>query len=473
MIENKNFKYLGSIPPVSAKEIRSSYFGIGFEKLDRAVFDPEKAYDKIAKLGVKAIRLQSGWQRTERTVGEYNFGWLDEIVDRLLSLGMEPWICLCYGNDLYTEVAENTFGAVGCPPIDTEEERRAWHNYVSALTAHFKGRVSLYEVWNEPDGVGWNRRATVNGTEYGNFVVATAAAVREGDNDAKVIGGSFCTENLVWLSDMLATGAGRAMDIFSYHAYTTDELDSPTRIAALRAVFEAHGLKDMPFIQGETGAPSRDDGHGALRSFAWTEEKQAKCMLRSSFIHIKQNILFSSWFSSLDMIEALNGTNDNKASRLDYGYFGLLSADFDENGFATGIYRPKKSYIAMQAMTSLFKNRPEICNLPFLKPWVNNVSTRSRKTADPITHQETICFRRDNGSSAIVYWNAADLMTSTYDGYTAIQTSIKGDVKLVDLMDGSVYGPNENVLITGADGCRYLYDLPLRDYPLALVFGEF
>lgn len=52
---------IGHVLPKSSLEIRSSKMGIGFEKLDRNVFDPEKAYDKLAKVGVKWVRIQSGW----------------------------------------------------------------------------------------------------------------------------------------------------------------------------------------------------------------------------------------------------------------------------------------------------------------------------------------------------------------------------------------------------------------------------
>ena len=40
--------------------------GLGMEKLDRDAFDPERVYDKVAALGVKWIRLQSGWQKAEK-----------------------------------------------------------------------------------------------------------------------------------------------------------------------------------------------------------------------------------------------------------------------------------------------------------------------------------------------------------------------------------------------------------------------
>ena len=91
----------GKIEPKNSKDVVNSKVGLGFEKLDRDVFDPEKAYDRVAELGVKWIRIQSGWQRTEREKGVYNFEWLDKVVDNLISRGLKPWICLCYGNDLY------------------------------------------------------------------------------------------------------------------------------------------------------------------------------------------------------------------------------------------------------------------------------------------------------------------------------------------------------------------------------------
>ena len=107
-----NYRKIGMVPPVSAREAGDTVWGLGFEKLDRAVFDPEKAYDKVAELGVRHIRIQSGWARTEKVEGVYEFGWLDDIVDNLVRRGLEPWICLCYGNGLYDEAAREVFGAV-------------------------------------------------------------------------------------------------------------------------------------------------------------------------------------------------------------------------------------------------------------------------------------------------------------------------------------------------------------------------
>ena len=53
----EQLKEIGRVTPKASVEIKKSKMGIGFEKLDRNVFDPEKAYDKLAKVGVKWVRM--------------------------------------------------------------------------------------------------------------------------------------------------------------------------------------------------------------------------------------------------------------------------------------------------------------------------------------------------------------------------------------------------------------------------------
>ena len=51
-------KEIGKVKTKKASEIASSRHGIGFEKLDRDAFDPEKAYDKMSEIGIKWVRIQ-------------------------------------------------------------------------------------------------------------------------------------------------------------------------------------------------------------------------------------------------------------------------------------------------------------------------------------------------------------------------------------------------------------------------------
>ena len=104
-------KRIGSVPAIPSSAISHSRIGLGFEKLDRGAFEPANAYDPVGASGVKWIRIQSGWPRTETAPGVYDWGWLDDIVDNLRSRGLEPWMCLCYGNRLYTSARPRSASA--------------------------------------------------------------------------------------------------------------------------------------------------------------------------------------------------------------------------------------------------------------------------------------------------------------------------------------------------------------------------
>ena len=56
----------GKITPVFSSAVEDSPMGLGMEKLDRDAFDPERVYDKVAALGVKWIRLQSGCKKPKK-----------------------------------------------------------------------------------------------------------------------------------------------------------------------------------------------------------------------------------------------------------------------------------------------------------------------------------------------------------------------------------------------------------------------
>jgi hypothetical protein len=66
------------------------------------------------------------------------------------------------------------------------------------------------------------------------------------------------------------------------------------------------------------------------------------------------------------MIEALNGKAGELKSYLDYGYFGVLRAEFDENGSSVGEYTKKPSYYAYQNFIALFGQGAQKQDLPII-----------------------------------------------------------------------------------------------------------
>ncbi|QYY35369.1 beta-galactosidase [Ruficoccus sp. ZRK36] len=469
-------KKLGTVSPVKSVNVGHSPIGIGFEKLDRDVFDPENAYDKVADIGVKWVRIQSGWAKTEKEKGVYDFAWLDGIIDNLIRRGMTPWMCLCYGNGIYNEKAAGVFGAVGVPPIHSEEEKQAWAKYVEALTARYHGKIEWYEVWNEPDGV-WCWKHGPDGREYGEFVKATAAAIRAGDSTAKVIGGSTCARGLDWLNDVFSTGAAKVMDALTYHYYIPDEENCFDRIRALRSLCKSYN-PDMILIQGETGAQTSSKGQGAMSGCAWTPERQAKFMARHIICDLMDEVMFASYFSCLDMIEALNGTVGDLGSYQDYGFFGVLAADFDEQGRASGEYKPKPSYRTLQTLSAIFREDFAKADLPvdFLQEdyieW--RMSRRLLRREDPGKELITTGFTRPDGSAAFAYWKPTELLTTSYEATVSFEcATLPEKVRLIDIVDGSIYEIPDEMIEDNGRGHRRFISLPLRDYPLLLTFGDF
>ncbi len=467
---------VGTVKPRSSSEIRRSRLGIGFEKLDRDVFDPEKAYDKVAATGVKWIRLQSGWARTEKQRGVYDFRWLDGIVDNLIGRGLTPWLCLCYGNGLYDEEAAKVFGAVGCPPVRTAEQKKAWHNYVKATAEHYRGRITHYEVWNEPDDGTWMWRPAQNGIEVGEFTIATAKAVREADPDAKLIGGAVTAPEIAFLNEAFQTGMGDYIDYISFHEYTSVEIDVFERVKTLQALARRYNPR-IGVIQGESGSQSRRGGNGALSEGAWTEEKQAKQLARHTMADLMTGVLFTSYFSCMDMVEALCGEEGNVATYLDYGYFGVLGADFDENGRSVGTYTPKPSYYALQTIAALFSDDCEYREMPIiLLPQESpGIMYRWRYYGKDEARHQIISggFVKPHGE-AFVYWKPSDIMTTTFSGTISGQVqSPYEQVQLIDLMDGSVYDIPQGMISRDPYGVFTFTNLPVKDTPLALSFGDF
>ena len=459
---------VGRIVPKNSNDILKSRIGLGFEKLDRDVFDPEKAYDYVAKTGVKWARLQSGWQRTEREKGVYRFEWLDKVVDRMISIGVEPWLCLCYGNDLYSPAAKEVFGAVGIPPIRTDEEKIAWANYVKATVEHFKGRVHYFEVWNEPDGQ-WCWKHGPNPMELAEFTKATAIACKEADPTCEVIGLSLCW-NETFAAEFAKTGVLDYLDGITYHTYSIDEENWKNRAKFFFKMRDEYKKPKLKIFQGESGTQSRSDGAGALRGGAWTQTKQMKFLLRHLITDIAYGVEFASYFSCMDMIEALNGTVGDVASYLDYGYFGILAADFDEEGKSVGTYTPKKSYYALQTLCSVMSEEYTSCDLPAESLVLESI----RLQGNDLDFNETshYSFEREDGSVALMYWVPKNILAETYEGTVSLK--LKDSVRdkkihLVDLSNGDVFALHKSMV--SDEGV--LKNIPVTDSPLMLTFGAF
>ena len=173
----------------------------------------------------------------------------------------------------------------------------------------------------------------------------------------------------------------------------------------------------------------------------------------------------------MDLIEAINGDVNDTASYLDYGYFGILGADFDENGKSTGEYYKKPSYYVLQNICSVFAEDVKVCTQPI---FVHSNHSQRKYSQQPHRYEITSGSFEREGGKAFVYWYPSNIMTTSYLSSITVEVFIEyGRPRLVDIMDGCIYEIPDSMIEDKGDGVIVINELPIKDTPLMLTFGDF
>ena len=269
--------------PRPAREIPGSPWGIGCETLDRDYADFTQLSPHLGDLGAKRARLQAGWAKCEPHPGQpYAWAWLDAIVDDCLAQGVQPWLQLSYGHPGYP--GGGGIGlAQGLPSSLTALAAMA--RWVHALVTRYRGRVTHYEIWNEPD---LDLETVITPGAYAGFFAHLATQVRSADPAAKTIGLALCHNAAfgdAFLAELAARNQRALLDELTYHTYPHRPEDSVDLGDQLAASLVRHGFPALSVHQGETGAPSDQVQVGALKDLLWNEHKQAVWNLRRLLAH--------------------------------------------------------------------------------------------------------------------------------------------------------------------------------------------
>lgn len=350
-VEDFGFKKLGKVANKKSTTIKSSRLGIGFETLDRDMWNVEQAWPVLDDLGVKWARVQTGWAKTEKEKGVFDFSWLDDIVDNLLERGVQPWFNVGYGNSLYTPTA--TPDGTGFPPIYTETERKAWRDYIKALTKHYRDRITHYEIWNEPDCSGFFK-PEVDPVRYVDLVKLTVPVIKELHSNATIICGAlgFAMNpgGLSYLETCFENGMAEYSDIISYHGYKY----LPEQYIDQEFPAFVHLLKkykpSLKYWQGETGCPSKNPPKCtmALNEMKVNEDVQRRWLLRRILLELGSDAQMINYFTMGDFGKYLLGGDLGFTS-----HKGLLRLE-------DGTRKP--AYYALQCLTSLLHDPIEIAD---------------------------------------------------------------------------------------------------------------
>jgi hypothetical protein len=198
-----------------------------------------KTLSQMQSLGVETVRVGIPWGLVEAGVqGSYDWTVVKRIIDAADGRGMGV-LGVIYGSPARYGVLPP--GAPH-PPVGSQaftDYLAAFSAFTKAAAVEFKGKVGAYEIWNEPNYIGfWN---PVDAAAYTELLKTGYMAIK-GDPDnpndgldesALVIGGvvgatqsSFLTlDPVTFVEQMYAAGADDFFDALSFHPYAPDPLE--------------------------------------------------------------------------------------------------------------------------------------------------------------------------------------------------------------------------------------------------------
>jgi hypothetical protein len=433
---------VGTLRPKSVGEISSSRWTLDCGGMDREHADWRAVREYVAPLGIARIRQQGGWARCEKDPGKYDFAWLDQVVFDAKRRGVSVWMELSYGNPAYPGGGGRQLAA-GLPT--SEEALAAWDRWVGEMARRYKGTVSDWCVWNEPDlGRAGNDPATVAA-----FAIRTAETVRREIPDATIAAFALAGARLDYVRPLVEEIARRGkaglFDSIAYHHYAMNPDDGYGGVEECRA-FLAREMPGLKLRQGEGGTWSEWGGAGALKKYPWTEISQAKYDLRRALGDLGHGD-DTEVFHLCDLEYRTSGFHDGLVR------YGLLKTSGQADGYR--VLKVKTAYYAIQNAVSVFND-----DLDCLGPeGTARIGGIKRGVAYEWRH-------RKSGAAVVVFWNAAGVPSDDFKTHE-VEVSVAGDPAIdpvwVDLLSGNAYAiPPERIR---RDGGRAVYAVPVYDSP--------
>jgi Glycosyl hydrolase family 10 len=272
---------LYALPALPNRVIEPAFFGTHVHNLvlRGRVQDPPQPTPFPADL-VGAVRLWDSvvrWAEIEPENGRFVFDRLDTYVNGslsnnarvLLTLGSTP----CWASARSDEPCSYGFGCAAEPA-----NLAHWDRYVQTLARRYKGRVSAYEVWNEPHpGQRFEgHRGFFSGDMAALLELARRAhtVLQQEDPQALLLTPGF-VNRLPLLERYLAQGGKQWAQALAYHLYASGDRQLLEQLRELRAILARQGVAQWPIFDTEssfdradsaalqkavsTGTPVRDD----------------------------------------------------------------------------------------------------------------------------------------------------------------------------------------------------------------------
>ncbi len=157
-----------------------------------------REFAAAAAAGARVLRAGAYWQQIEPQPGRFDWSLQDDLVEQAAAHGLElqPILGFCPSHAARPETLEAYQEAVRKGARDAWKillfgppREDAWRAYVRAFATRYRGKIRLYEIWNEPDLDFW--RGTTE--QYIQLLRIAAEEIRAADPGARILTGGFAT----------------------------------------------------------------------------------------------------------------------------------------------------------------------------------------------------------------------------------------------------------------------------------------
>jgi Glycosyl hydrolases family 39 len=126
-----------------------------------------------------------------------------------------------------------------------------WRNFVRTVGTRYKGKIHVYEIWNEAD----HQHSWLSGTEKMIEMVREASTILK-QIDPTIIILSPCPTNPAWIAEFLQKGGGQYVDVIAFHFYTPKGAPPEAvipMIQKVKASMAQYGAGNKPLWNTEAG----------------------------------------------------------------------------------------------------------------------------------------------------------------------------------------------------------------------------
>jgi hypothetical protein len=295
----------------------------------------------LQQLGAGWVRRDLYWKEVETSKGVYNFSSYDPLINALHNAGLRMVMVLDYNNPLY----DNGNSPQSAPG------RAAFAQFAAAAAQRYAGKVTVWEIYNEPNNVFWNPAPNVN--QYIALANEATAAIHAVVPGAMVVGPALAgpllrdapllPKTYGYLNQVLASSAAvhgwSAITVHPYRSPSQTPESVVTNLDMVRRLMTSNGIDPakIPLIAGEWGYSTY--AHGV------DEQTQAAYAVRSFLLAGMEHMPYTIWYDWQDD-GASDTNNEYRFGLLRYGTFGTGPLKSDAT---------KPSFTAVQQFISLLR----------------------------------------------------------------------------------------------------------------------